>query len=702
MSESGPDAALFDDAPADVEIEGVDGLTAAIETLRRRFPNPDQRVLPVLASLLDSLSDALLDRFAESGDDRDLWDAVTAGREAVAVMPAVDADRTTYLSNLADALRALAEHVTSAELFNESVATAREATADSDHANAATHLANLSASLQYRFQLLGDPADVEEAVVVARRALAQTPPSDEDRPARLNLLGVALRARGDLATDAAVQEAASLLEQAVDEAHDEPYSPIYQANLTMALRDLYSRTGELRHLDRAVSLGRSAAQANVGERPSRLSTFAAVLVQRFEAAGAFADLDDAIDLCREAVGLTPASHVDYPMHQTNLGLALTTRYERLARPGDLEGAIAAGRAAVAATLPTDPDRALRLANLGSALSARYDMYGALADLDEAIENTQLAAASVTDPAWLSNACILLYSRFGRTRSAADLNEAISTGYLAVSAMSSDHIDRAAMLSNLSLAVLARCEVGGDRVDTDEAVRLARAAVAATAVGSPDRARYLVTLSTALTDRSEYLRAAAFAHRDAIDDINEAVRVAAKAVESTTAVHPDRTGYLHNLASALMSRFGLVGDGPDRLAARELFREGSAVLTAPVSARAACARRWAAVAAASGDWNQALTAYSITIELMARAAPPALARADQEFMLGRLAGTGSDAVASALNLDAVDEALRLVEQGRAVLFTQALDARSASAAVAPISPRLAARLERLRHELDRLR
>jgi hypothetical protein len=152
----------------------------------------------------------------------------------------------------------------------------------------------------------------------------------------------------------------------------------------------------------------------------------------------------------------------------------------------------------------------------------------------------------------------------------------------------------------------------------------------------------------------------------------------------------------------MSRFAITANEDDLFAALGLYREGAWVLTAPVSARAACARRWAAAAATAGDWDQASTAYKVTVDLMARTAPPALARTDQEFMLGRLTGSASDAAASALNVDACDDALRLVEQGRAVLITQALDARSASAAVAPISSLLAARLDRLRRDLDRLR
>jgi hypothetical protein len=83
------------------------------------------------------------------------------------------------------------------------------------------------------------------------------------------------------------------------------------------------------------------------------------------------------------------------------------------------------------------------------------------------------------------------------------------------------------------------------------------------------------------------------------------------------------------------------------------------------------------------------------------APRSLGRSDQEYWLFELADLGSDAAACCLQVDEVDRAVELWEQGRGVLLSQALDSRTDLTRLGEQHPQLAAEFIRLRDELDRL-
>jgi tetratricopeptide (TPR) repeat protein len=64
---------------------------------------------------------------------------------------------------------------------------------------------------------------------------------------------------------------------------------------------------------------------------------------------------------------------------------LESRYERTGALPDLEEAIEVAKQAIALPPTDDPDRATRLNNLGNMLESRYEQAGTISDLEEAIE-----------------------------------------------------------------------------------------------------------------------------------------------------------------------------------------------------------------------------------------------------------------------------------------------------------------------------
>jgi len=255
-------------------------------------------------------------------------------------------------------------------------------------------------------------------------------------------------------------------------------------------------------------------------------------------------------------------------------------------------------------------------------------------------------------------------------------------------------ERAAVLSNLSLVLRTRFERDPAIVDINEAVDLARTAVAVTAEQNPDRPRYQVILGTALSVRADHL--------DSLVDAEEAVDVGRSAVAASHPASPELAGRLYNLAEAMLTRLRRTSGSANQAEVAELYRRAAEAAAAPTLVRTTSAWRWATILADASDWAKAVSASHLAVQLLARSSSRHLGRTDQEYMLARLGGVGTDAAACCLNVDRVDAATQLCEQGRGILLGQALDDRSALRSLEGLVPALAARFQYVSDELARLR
>ena len=104
--------------------------------------------------------------------------------------------------------------------------------------------------------------------------------------------------------------------------------------------------------------------------------------------------------------------------------------------------------------------------------------------------------------------------------------------------------------------------------------------------------------------------------------------------------------------------------------------------------------------AAQDWAEAVEGFGAAVELAGLAVPRELGRTDQEFRLGEFAGLGSEAAAACVQAGQPGRAVELFEQGRAVMFSQVLDARSDLTDLQQAHPELADRFVRCRDVLDR--
>src|SRR5262249_45730882 len=118
---------------------------------------------------------------------------------------------------------------------------------------------------------------------------------------------------------------------------------------------------------------------------ARAADLGLALRLRFERTGSADDLDAAVALGRESVDRAGADDPDRAFHLSTLANSLHTRYEYSGNLHDLDEAVERAAAAVAASGGSgQPGHATYLSNLGNALRARSEHTGSGEDLDQAV------------------------------------------------------------------------------------------------------------------------------------------------------------------------------------------------------------------------------------------------------------------------------------------------------------------------------
>ncbi|MEU7673728.1 hypothetical protein AB0C42_02810 [Micromonospora taraxaci] len=406
----------------------------------------------------------------------------------------------------------------------------------------------------------------------------------------------------------------------------------------------------LADLDEAILVGRETIGVIEHDHPYRSTVtdrLASAIQVRYQRTGLTADLDDAIAFGRMGLpaGMSPSSYV---VHLANLAGALVHRYDLAGVSADLDEAITLSRRSVAHQPEGHPDSAALWGLLSGALCRRAQRDGGAADLDEAVEMCRRAVAAAAHPAmYLSNLGGQLRLRYARHRRDADLDESVDVGRRALAASPTNAPDCAGYLMNLAGALRLRSEGAGGEAILDEAVVLARQAVAATAVDSPERASRLTLLGTVLHDRYE-----------------------------------------------------LSGDDADFGDAVDAWSTACASVTAPAATRLRAATRAARAVAERDGLSAAVGAYGAAVGLLPLLAWRGIGPDDQQFLIeSHAVGLACDAAASTATAGAVSVGIELLEQGRAVAWSQLLDLRGDLSSVHRASPDLAERLVVCRRALE---
>ncbi|NGO48156.1 CHAT domain-containing tetratricopeptide repeat protein [Streptomyces ureilyticus] len=684
------------------------GLLSSVVDLWQRIVRATPADHPSRAGGLGNLGGALSRRFERTGDQADLDEAITAVRGAVQATPADHRNHAGGLYNLGIALKHRFERTGDQADVDEAITAMRDAVqaTPADHPDHAWFLGGLGAVLPRRFERTGDQADLDEAITAGRDAVQALPVDHPNRVWLLSNLGAVLQRRFERTGDQADLDEATTAERDAVQAMpvDHPDRARLVTNLGGTLWARFERTGDQADLDEATTAVRDAVQVTPVDLPDRaayLSNLGITLRARFGRTGNLADLDEAITAGRDAVQAIAVDHPNRAGYLSDLGAALQRRFERTGNQADLDAAITAGRDAVQATPVNHSKHAGRLVNLGVALMRRFEHTGDQADLDQTIDlcHAAVGATPASSPNYtrhLSDLGNALQRRFERTGGQADLDAAITAGRDAVQATPDNHPNRAMYLSNLGNALQRRFERTGGQADLDAAITAGRDAVQATPDNHPNHTRYLSNLGASQLARFERTGNQA--------DLDAVITAGRDAVQATPDNHPDRAMYLSNLGNALQRRFERTGDQADLEAAVSAYTRAWEMDSAAPTFRVRAA--WAvAELVAESTPGRAADMAEAAVRLLPEVTPRQLERGDQQHALGDFAGLAGDAAALALadprggQPERATRALRLLEAGRAVLLSQALDARSDVTDLNRQHPDLAARFVQLRDQLD---
>lgn len=463
----------------------------------------------------------------------------------------------------------------------------------------------------------------------------------------------------------------------------------------------YLQTGQPELLNQAADAFQEAIACTPPGRPERvvrLVNYAACLETRYrDGVGGPADLDIAINTFEEAVGAIAPDHDDRAGMLSNLGSSLLKRFERDGNPEDLDAAIIQQKAAVDATPANHSKRVMRRSNLGASLRTRFDRDQDPGDLAAAIDYGQ-TAADLAQPGDADRASALtnlgnsLLVKYQQTEDLADLERSVRAQQAAVAATDRGQPGWALRQSNLGNCLENRYWAAGHPADLDAAIAAGQLAADAPPATNPDRAGYLSNLAS-----SQHAR---FGRDHDAPDLSAAIANGQAALELTPPGHPDRALYLENLGRYRHTQFMQTRDQADLDAALGYWRDASQEPTSPPATRLSAAHRWAEAAAGTGRRPEAVAGYIAAVGLLGAVAWTGLDRKSRAAQLARWTGLAADAAACAIRAGQAGLAVELLEQGRSVLWSQALNLRTDLTELTLTEPALARRLDDIRSELDR--
>ncbi|KAG1908881.1 CHAT domain-containing protein [Suillus fuscotomentosus] len=440
-------------------------------------------------------------------------------------------------------------------------------------------------------------------------------------------------------------------------------------NLAISLRDRFKQRGMMSDLDEAIELHRDALHLRPhshSDRSNSLNNLAISLQDRFLQRGMMSDLDEAIELHRDALLLRPSGHSDRSMSLNNLAISLQNRFLQHGVMSDLDEAIELDREALFLRPPGHSHRSSSLNNLALSLQDRFHQRGIMSDLDEAIELHRDALLHCP-PGYsgrstsLNNLAISLRHRFLQRGMISDLDEAIELHRAALLLRPPGHSHRSSSLNNLGNSLQDRFEQRGMMSDLDEAIELHRAALLLCPPRHSHRSSSLNNLANSLQDR--------FEQRGMMSDLDEAIELYRVGLLLRPPGHADRSSSLSNLANSLQDRFRKRGVQSDLEEAFSLYSQLSYLSHAVSRRRLNAAKSWAA-SADIFNHPSVLLAYKIALNSLDQQVA-LLSSSSHHFDVIRedVSSLATDAFSCSVRRGALTTAVELVEQGRAVFWTQ---------------------------------
>ncbi|KAI0251967.1 CHAT domain-containing protein [Lactifluus subvellereus] len=305
--------------------------------------------------------------------------------------------------------------------------------------------------------------------------------------------------------------------------------------------------------------------------------------------------------------MAPPGTDDYRIIASNLASAWEKKYEQTDESEDLTEAISHHRAALTSCPLDHPFRPLYLSNLAGVLMSRFDWSGNLNDVKRM---------------WvLLNLANVYHTRFRQTYDSEDLEKAISQYREVLLLCPPDHEHKDKLLMNLGLSLITRFQNFG---------------------------------------RMDY------------KDIADAIKHYRTSISLMPEGNPEVSSMLSNFARGLSLIFSRTGDAEHLEESIALSRSAVEYPFSSARDRLKAAKNWTVTAHATRH-SSALTAYRKALSLLQRAidlGPTVQTR--HEYISGRdiepLRSLSMDAASYAIKSCAYEEAIEMLEQGRALLWS----------------------------------
>ena len=484
----------------------------------------------------------------------------------------------------------------------------------------------LADALQSRFEVGGRLGNIEDAISLLRLVITMVPPGTDDYCQIASNLGDAWRRKYEQ-TDESEDLTESISHHRAALTYcplDHPSRSLYLKGLADMLGTGFQRRGDLKDAQDAVTLYEELLDLLDEEDSSRicvLMNLANVYHIRSRQTNDSEDFDNATSQFREALLLYPPDHESKDLALTNLAFLLMDRFEKFGHMDCLEEAISLYRAALRLCPRGHPHHQPALEGLAYAMHLRYLRTHRIEDLEESInlDRENLALTLPGDPMRPQALYLLsvsLQTQYSRTRDMGYVEEAIGHLY--------------------------------------EASKLAKS-------GNPHSRLILHVLSLNLLVR--------FTHRGADKDIADAIKHHRTFISLMPEGHPHVSSTLCNFANGLRSVFFRTGDAEHLEESIALYRSAVEYPFSSARHRLMAAYDWTVIAHSTRH-SSALLAYREALSLLQRAidlGPTIQTR--HEYISGeRFRSLPMDAASYAINSRGYEEAIEMLEQGRALLWS----------------------------------
>lgn len=401
-------------------------------------------------------------------------------------------------------------------------------------------------------------------------------------------------------------------------------------------------------------------------------------------------LDEIIQQLTHAISSTPIFHPDHAPCIALLGVAALTRFRHTGNPDELDRAVAYTKRAIAVAHPESNKLANMFSYLCVELLSRAELTGSTEDLDAAVDAGQQAidhdaATDLHRAAALMNYGSALTLRSRRKGNPNDLNTAIALGQQALEIVPQDEPALAIMNNDFGMALRARFSETGDQDDLESAVLALRRAVALVPSGNTGLPMFTSNLGLLLL--MQYQESG---NRSQLDEAESAGRLA---VTSTPADEPDLAFHQTRLGAILLMRSEGGSDEGTREAI-DLWAQAARSNVASTGTRFLAAISAARVLADRDGPAAAADMYRVAVSLVPRLAWLGLSDSERRRRLHKDAESiARDGAACAIAARDPVLAATILEQGRAVIWSQLLDTRTDLAGLERSFPEIAQELYR---------